>query len=627
MTVSGTCQPLPPRLPRRTWEDIVPYFDDLAERPLDADHDRGLAADVVPAGGAGHRGRGAGDDRLHHRHLAIRRRRADHLRFSTEILPEDGGAERRAGPAARGAGLQHARARHHAGPVPHLDRDLPRGERPHLLGAGGAERALPADHRVDDRRVGGRGAPAAAAPAVPQEPRPGGAGARLPRRHAALHRGARRTWPRCSTGCIELRQQAARNAGFANFRDYIFPAKFRFDYTPADCERFHEAVERDGRAGGASGCSSIGGSGSGWTCSGRGTWRWIPTARTPLRPFATVDEFVGTAQRGLRPGAIPSLGGEFQTMIDERLLDLDSRKGKAPGGYCETLHFRGRPFIFMNAVGLVDDVMTLLHEAGHAFHAFASHRAAAHLAAASRLRGRGAGLHVDGAAGGAASGRSRSGYFTPRGSPQRLARAPGGRAAEPGAHRLGGCVPDLDLHQRRGRRCRGPRRRLAPDPEPLRARGGLERTGAASGWPAGTASSTSSCTRSTTSSTASPRSARSRSGATASRTPPQAVARYREALALGAVAASAGDVPRRGRRAHLRRRAHRRAGGAGRGARSSRLRASCQPRRPPQRGCFPAAGSGKILARASRRPAPASCRHLQGEPGWPKKKGSRWRGW
>jgi oligoendopeptidase F len=69
----------------------------------------------------------------------------------------------------------------------------------------------------------------------------------------------------------------------------------------------------------------------------------------------------------------PSLGREFQTMIDERLLDLESRKGKAPGGYCETLHFQGRPFIFMNAVGVVDDVMTLLHEAGHAFHAFASH--------------------------------------------------------------------------------------------------------------------------------------------------------------------------------------------------------------------------------------------------------------
>jgi oligoendopeptidase F len=60
-------------------------------------------------------------------------------------------------------------------------------------------------------------------------------------------------------------------------------------------------------------------------------------------------------------------------MVEEGLLDLESRKGKAPGGYCETLHFRGRPFIFMNAVGLVDDVMTLMHEAGHAFHAFAAH--------------------------------------------------------------------------------------------------------------------------------------------------------------------------------------------------------------------------------------------------------------
>jgi oligoendopeptidase F len=60
-------------------------------------------------------------------------------------------------------------------------------------------------------------------------------------------------------------------------------------------------------------------------------------------------------------------------MIDEGLLDLESRKGKAPGGYCETLHFQGRPFIFMNAVGLVDDVMTLMHEAGHAFHSFAAH--------------------------------------------------------------------------------------------------------------------------------------------------------------------------------------------------------------------------------------------------------------
>jgi oligoendopeptidase F len=169
----------------------------------------------------------------------------------------------------------------------------------------------------------------------------------------------------------ELRMRAARNAGFANFRDYIFPAKFRFDYTPADCERFHEAIEekvapavervlefRRQRLG----LDRL----RPWDLS------VDPYREKPLRPFSGADELVTTAKR-VFDGVDPSLGGEFQMMIDEGLLDLESRKGKAPGGYCETLHFHGRPFIFMNAVGVVDDVMTLLHEAGHAFHAFASH--------------------------------------------------------------------------------------------------------------------------------------------------------------------------------------------------------------------------------------------------------------
>ena len=169
----------------------------------------------------------------------------------------------------------------------------------------------------------------------------------------------------------ELRMRAARNAGFANFRDYIFPAKFRFDYTPADCERFHEAIEetvapavervlefRRQRLG----LDRL----RPWDLS------VDPYREKPLRPFSDAAELVTKAKR-VFDGVDPSLGDEFQTMIDEGLLDLESRKGKAPGGYCETLHFHGRPFIFMNAVGVVDDVMTLLHEAGHAFHAFASH--------------------------------------------------------------------------------------------------------------------------------------------------------------------------------------------------------------------------------------------------------------
>ena len=169
----------------------------------------------------------------------------------------------------------------------------------------------------------------------------------------------------------ELRMRAARNSGFANFRDYIFPAKFRFDYTPADCERFHAAVEervapavervlayRRERLG----LDRL----RPWDLS------VDPYRDKPLRPFSDAGELVAKAKR-VFDGVDSTLGSEFQTMIDEGLLDLESRKGKAPGGYCETLHFNGRPFIFMNAVGVVDDVMTLLHEAGHAFHAFASH--------------------------------------------------------------------------------------------------------------------------------------------------------------------------------------------------------------------------------------------------------------
>lgn len=91
----------------------------------------------------------------------------------------------------------------------------------------------------------------------------------------------------------------------------------------------------------------------------------------PLRPFQTGTELAAKAGR-LFDRLDPVLAEQFGVMVREELLDLDSRKGKAPGGYCDTLHFRGRPFIFMNAAGVMEDVQTLLHEAGHAFHAFAS---------------------------------------------------------------------------------------------------------------------------------------------------------------------------------------------------------------------------------------------------------------
>jgi oligoendopeptidase F len=167
------------------------------------------------------------------------------------------------------------------------------------------------------------------------------------------------------------RVQVAANAGFANFMDYCFAAKHRFDYTPDDVARFHEAVEttvtpamerlhafRTRKLG----VDTL----RPWD-TGVDLYR-----ERPLRPFERVEEFVDGARR-IFAQVDPELGGQFELMARERLLDLESRQGKAPGGYCTKLSFRGRPFIFMNAVGVPDDVNTLVHEAGHCFHDFASH--------------------------------------------------------------------------------------------------------------------------------------------------------------------------------------------------------------------------------------------------------------
>ncbi len=89
----------------------------------------------------------------------------------------------------------------------------------------------------------------------------------------------------------------------------------------------------------------------------------------PLKPFETGDELAEGCRR-IFAQLDPDLGRHIATMQHEGLLDLENRQGKAPGGYCSTLPARGRPFIFMNAVGTEDNVRTMLHEAGHAFHVF-----------------------------------------------------------------------------------------------------------------------------------------------------------------------------------------------------------------------------------------------------------------
>ena len=174
---------------------------------------------------------------------------------------------------------------------------------------------------------------------------------------------------------IELRQQTARNAGFKNYRDYAFRRLGRFDYTPEDCTRFHDAVAREVmpavRELHAARRHQLGldklhpGHLRPWDLA------VDPQNRPPLKPFGQVDEMVSRTQK-IFDRLDGELAGGFRQMQDLRLLDLDNRKGKAPGGYQQTLAEARVPFIFMNAVGQQRDVETILHEAGHAFHALAA---------------------------------------------------------------------------------------------------------------------------------------------------------------------------------------------------------------------------------------------------------------
>ena len=168
------------------------------------------------------------------------------------------------------------------------------------------------------------------------------------------------------------RTKVAGNAGFPNFQEYAFKSKHRFDYTPADCARFHDAVERTVVPAVARQLE--------YRRERLGLDRVRPwdlgvelERVESLRPFDDVATFVDRAKSIFRR-VDPTLGEEFDLMAEEGLLDLESRRGKAPGGYCTKLSFRGKPFIFMNAVGVADDVNTLVHEAGHSFHDFAAHK-------------------------------------------------------------------------------------------------------------------------------------------------------------------------------------------------------------------------------------------------------------
>ena len=169
---------------------------------------------------------------------------------------------------------------------------------------------------------------------------------------------------------VSVRHRIALNAGFPDYREYAFLELERFDYAPVDCERFASAIEeiavpaarrlaeeRKARLG----------------VKTLRPWDMAvdPHGRSPLRPFEEATELIAGCGR-IFAQVDPVFGEQFERMQREDLLNLASRKGKAPGGYMIVYEGRRLPFIFMNAVGTERDVRTLLHEGGHAFHAFAT---------------------------------------------------------------------------------------------------------------------------------------------------------------------------------------------------------------------------------------------------------------
>lgn len=163
---------------------------------------------------------------------------------------------------------------------------------------------------------------------------------------------------------LKLRHQIALNAGFSNFRDYMFANLGRFDYTPEDCYRFHDAVaeslvpivaeieERHRRE---------------LNLDELRPWDTLaePPGNEPLQPFRDADDLMEKTIRCF-DRLDPFLGDCMRAMAEAKRLDLDSRKGKAPGGYNYPLYESGLPFIFMNSTRTLRDLVTMVHEGGHA---------------------------------------------------------------------------------------------------------------------------------------------------------------------------------------------------------------------------------------------------------------------
>ena len=168
---------------------------------------------------------------------------------------------------------------------------------------------------------------------------------------------------------FQIRNKIAKNAHCKDYIDYIFLAKRRFDYTPDDCKAFHESIEKlvlplqremYKRRAQKMGLEKL----RPWDLD------VDPLNRPPLTPYKTGEELIEKVDQ-IFEGVHPQAGKWAREMQAKKLIDPDSRLGKAPGGYQIGFDESRLPFIFMNSAATDRDIYTLLHESGHSFHQFA----------------------------------------------------------------------------------------------------------------------------------------------------------------------------------------------------------------------------------------------------------------
>jgi len=170
---------------------------------------------------------------------------------------------------------------------------------------------------------------------------------------------------------VSKRHETALNAGFENYRDFKFKSLGRWDFTKEDCFNFHESVakvvtplvneiykkRKDNLE-----LEELRPYDTSAPAKGK----------KALRPFENTDELSAKSIEAF--GNIDSYFGQALADMEKmNHLDLGSKPGKSPGGYNYPLYETGAPFIFMNAVGTPRDLVTMMHEGGHAVHSFLTH--------------------------------------------------------------------------------------------------------------------------------------------------------------------------------------------------------------------------------------------------------------